>query len=197
MSFSCHPLSSSLLSALTKCSRLILYFLCPNPRLSCFHRELWFPEAETAMEKPRSECKVGLLLPGYHRFQAHLHTYTYYSFPTVFISLSSYANCNPWVHTSISPSNPTPQGSFWLFPFHFPDDCESWFASSLNVYLFDQYPYITNLSIPLSLWPLHGCAPLLTQALTCSGKRWPPTALIHPTLPYSRAAILSCSGRRA
>lgn len=43
-----------------------------------------------------------------------------YSLTTIFISISTYANCTG-VHPGTFPSNPTPQGSFWPLPFHFPN----------------------------------------------------------------------------
>lgn len=54
-----------------------------------------------------------------------------YSFTTIFISISTYANCSG-VDPGTFPSNPTLQGSFWLLPFHFPNCVKPGF----------HYPYI-------------------------------------------------------
>lgn len=56
------------------------------------------------------------LLPGPFAYP-HIHTHLQ---PYLFL-FSTYANCKPGVHTGTFPSNPTPQGSFWLLPFHFPN----------------------------------------------------------------------------
>lgn len=74
-----------------------------------------------------------------------------------------------------------PNTAGFILPFSLPLSrlCETWLPPSLYISLFDQSPYITNLSSPLPLFPPQECTPLLTQAVTCPRKRW----LLHsPTL---------------
>lgn len=62
-----HFYSNPLLSCEIRCSRLILYFLCPNPEISHFSKQLYFLLMENGTKIGGQVC---LLLLVYHCFLA-------------------------------------------------------------------------------------------------------------------------------
>lgn len=110
-----------------------------------------------------------------------------------FISMSTYVNWKPWVHTSPFHSNPTSLSLPWESEpgFHYP-----------SVFIIWSIPlHKTNLPLPPPLLPCRGagsCCPCwarplqLAQALSCPGKR--PHNCGHPPslwpIPWLRDLIV-------
>lgn len=115
------------------------------------------------------------------RFQAHWHTHTYiliYNHTYFYFPLCKLQARSSHRYLSFQPNT---TGFILASSLSLPLSlCETWLPSSLYIYLFDQSPYKTNLSSPLPLYPLQGCAPLLTLASTCPGSQWPPDPCTHP-----------------
>lgn len=157
-----HPLSPSLLSAVTKCSRFMFYFPAPAPDLAVSTRSPgswklnWLRGSQDLSVK--QACHYWGV-PASRPICIPTHTY---SFTTIFISISTYANCKPGVHTG--PFLPTQHRRVHsaFFPSAFPT---MWnLASTILVYFL--------------IWPI----PLHNQPVV-STATLPPTG-VHPS-PYS------------
>jgi len=74
--------STSLLSGPTSYSRIILYFPCPNPRISHISMKLWFHVLTNRILKARSGCciciliAIGILLLPANRTRSYMCIYT-------------------------------------------------------------------------------------------------------------------------
>lgn len=123
-----HAKSTSLLFSITKCSRLILCFLCPSSGNSHSFKELRFPLVENFISKPKFKWYSGLfvklrycsqfLLVNQAKACTHIHSFIsmfiYISIINLSLYLFSYLYWKLWVHIDSFSSNLTPP-----FPFCF------------------------------------------------------------------------------
>ena len=75
-------LSTSLISGTIRCPRLVLYFICPNPRISHISMKLWFHLLTNRILKAKSGCciciliAIGILLLPANRTRSYMCIYT-------------------------------------------------------------------------------------------------------------------------
>ena len=105
-----HSLNTSSLSGI-RCSRLILYCLCPNPGINLFPRVLvlWFFLIENAIQKSRSvtDTRIYFLCKQLSVYLPRKHTYIHIDIHTPYLHLFLFENQGI---SDISNYNSTPQG---------------------------------------------------------------------------------------